>query len=150
MTATAHPSTDILKALGIQDVNPGGFGGEWVGSGPDLGNTSLQAIGRLRAGVSVEQAQTEMTAIAERLANAYPQSNAGIGVIVEPFLDTFFGSELPALLYTMLGAVFGVLGLAGITFLGVGFLLAQPWTAEREIAIGAQPDDQHPRSERPV
>jgi len=36
MTATAHPSTDILKALGITDINPGGFAGEWIGSGPDL------------------------------------------------------------------------------------------------------------------
>ncbi len=36
MTATAHPSTDILKSLGIDDINPGGFGGEWIGSGPDL------------------------------------------------------------------------------------------------------------------
>ncbi|MCZ6754492.1 MAG: aldehyde dehydrogenase family protein, partial [Gemmatimonadetes bacterium] len=36
MTATASPSTDILKSLGIDDINPGGFGGEWIGSGPDL------------------------------------------------------------------------------------------------------------------
>jgi len=36
MTATASPSTDILQSLGIQDVNPGGFGGDWIGSGPDL------------------------------------------------------------------------------------------------------------------
>ena len=40
MTATASPSTDILKSLGIDDVNPGGFGGEWIGSGPDLEVTS--------------------------------------------------------------------------------------------------------------
>ncbi|MEE8477459.1 MAG: aldehyde dehydrogenase family protein [Gemmatimonadales bacterium] len=40
MTATASPSTDILKSLGITDVNPGGFGGEWIGSGPDLEVTS--------------------------------------------------------------------------------------------------------------
>ncbi|MEE8361841.1 MAG: aldehyde dehydrogenase family protein, partial [Gemmatimonadales bacterium] len=40
MTATAHPSTDILKSLGITDVNPGGFGGDWIGSGPDLEVTS--------------------------------------------------------------------------------------------------------------
>ena len=26
----------ILRALGIEDVNPGGFAGEWIGSGPDL------------------------------------------------------------------------------------------------------------------
>ncbi len=40
MTATASPSTDILKSLGITDINPGGFGGEWIGSGPDLEVTS--------------------------------------------------------------------------------------------------------------
>ena len=27
---------DILKRLGIEDVNPGGFAGQWVGSGPVL------------------------------------------------------------------------------------------------------------------
>ncbi|HSM61639.1 MAG TPA: aldehyde dehydrogenase family protein [Longimicrobiales bacterium] len=27
---------DILRALGIEDVNPGGFAGTWVGSGPEL------------------------------------------------------------------------------------------------------------------
>jgi aldehyde dehydrogenase (NAD+) len=40
MTATARPSTDILKSLGITDINPGGFAGEWIGSGPDLEVTS--------------------------------------------------------------------------------------------------------------
>ena len=40
MTATASPSTDILKTLGIADNNPGGFAGEWIGSGPDLEVTS--------------------------------------------------------------------------------------------------------------
>jgi aldehyde dehydrogenase (NAD+) len=29
-------SRDFLKRLGIEDVNLGGFGGEWVGSGPEL------------------------------------------------------------------------------------------------------------------
>jgi aldehyde dehydrogenase (NAD+) len=28
--------SDFLKTLGIEDVTPGGFGGEWIGSGPDL------------------------------------------------------------------------------------------------------------------
>jgi aldehyde dehydrogenase (NAD+) len=27
---------DFLKKLGIEDTNPGGFAGEWIGSGPDL------------------------------------------------------------------------------------------------------------------
>jgi aldehyde dehydrogenase (NAD+) len=29
-------SEKILRSLGIEDVNPGGFAGTWVGSGPDL------------------------------------------------------------------------------------------------------------------
>ena len=29
-------ATDFLKRLGIEDTNLGGFGGEWVGSGPEL------------------------------------------------------------------------------------------------------------------
>jgi aldehyde dehydrogenase (NAD+) len=28
--------TDFLKSLGIEAVNPGGFGGDWIGSGPEL------------------------------------------------------------------------------------------------------------------
>ena len=82
------------------------------GAGPDLGLASLQAAGRLKAGVSIAQAQAEMTAIAGRLATAYPASNVGIGVIVRPMLENFTGPDGPALLYTMLGAVFGVLLIA--------------------------------------
>ncbi len=102
-------------------------------SGPDLGLSSLQAIGRLKAGVSVEQAQTEMTAIAERLAMAYPESNVGIGVIVRPLLDSFLGSELPTLLYTMLGAVFGVLLIACANV--ANLLLVRMVQRTKEVAI---------------
>ncbi len=36
MATTAPLVSDFLATLGIGEVNPGGFGGEWVGSGPDL------------------------------------------------------------------------------------------------------------------
>ncbi len=36
MATQTDINTDFLKSLGIEDVNPGGFGGEWMGSGPDL------------------------------------------------------------------------------------------------------------------
>ncbi|MDH3495170.1 MAG: aldehyde dehydrogenase family protein [Gemmatimonadota bacterium] len=36
MTTAAPARTDFLKTLGIDDVNHGGFGGEWLGSGPEL------------------------------------------------------------------------------------------------------------------
>ena len=103
------------------------------GAGPDLGLASLQAMGRLKAGVSIEQAQTEMTAIAERLATAYPASNVGIGVIVRPVLEAFFGSETPALFYTMLGAVFGVLLIACANV--ANLLLVRTIQRAKEVAV---------------
>jgi aldehyde dehydrogenase (NAD+) len=36
MSTKTDMNTDFLKSLGIEDVNPGGFCGEWMGSGPDL------------------------------------------------------------------------------------------------------------------
>ena len=36
MSATAAVDSDFLKTLGIAETNPGGFGGEWVGSGHEL------------------------------------------------------------------------------------------------------------------
>ena len=36
MTATAPAVGEFLKTLGIEDTNLGGFGGDWVGSGPEL------------------------------------------------------------------------------------------------------------------
>jgi aldehyde dehydrogenase (NAD+) len=36
MSATAAAVSDFLKALGIAEANPGGFGGDWVGSGTEL------------------------------------------------------------------------------------------------------------------
>ncbi len=46
---------------------------------------------RLRDGVSVKQAQAEMGALAERLAQAYPATNAGWSAHVETLLDGING-----------------------------------------------------------
>jgi putative ABC transport system permease protein len=46
-----------------------------------------QVVGRLKAGVSVEQAQSDLAAIAGRLEQQYPNTNAGRSVEVLPILD---------------------------------------------------------------
>jgi putative ABC transport system permease protein len=51
--------------------------------------------GRLRRGVSVDQAQEELRVISERLAKAYPASNLGWSVKVEPLLDGINGALTP-------------------------------------------------------
>ncbi|HUR60337.1 MAG TPA: ABC transporter permease [Opitutaceae bacterium] len=52
------------------------------------GTNYLQAIARLKAGVSVAQAQAAMTTLAQQLEKSYPQSNAGSGLRLLPLVRT--------------------------------------------------------------
>jgi predicted permease len=58
----------------------------------------LLTVGRLADGASVSEARTEMEGIAARLESAYPQTNRGIGVSVQPLLDKYVGGLRSALL----------------------------------------------------
>jgi putative ABC transport system permease protein len=103
------------------------------GGGPAVEGTQLQAVARLKPGVSVEAAQAEMATIATGLSTTYPESNQGIGVTVLPLMDTFVGPEPRAMLFTMLGAVFGVLLIACANV--ANLLLARTAARSKEIAI---------------
>jgi putative ABC transport system permease protein len=48
---------------------------------------SLRVFGRLKPGVSVSTAQSEMTSVAQGLANEYPKSDQGRGVAVTPLAE---------------------------------------------------------------
>jgi putative ABC transport system permease protein len=63
-------------------------------------------VGRLRSGVSVHQAQEELRVIGERLSKAYPASNLGWSVRVEPLLDGINGPLTP-LYYRLILAATG-------------------------------------------
>jgi putative ABC transport system permease protein len=58
---------------------------------------SYQAIGRLKDGVSLAQARTEMKAIAARLEKQYPESNTNTTARVEPLRDQLIGEAKPAM-----------------------------------------------------
>src|SRR4029077_17181225 len=47
--------------------------------------------GKLKPGVTVEQARSQMKAIAARLEKAYPETNAGNTAIVTPLLENLVG-----------------------------------------------------------
>ena len=72
----------------------------------------VQAFGRLKPSVSVEQATNDLATIGKRLAAEYKESNEGFVGTTQKFTDNYIGKEPRQLLYTMLGAVFFVLLIA--------------------------------------
>ena len=72
---------------------------------------NFRAVGRLKPSTSLEQAQTEMTVVAHRLEQSYPDSNKGRGVIVTKMRDEMVG-DVRATLYLLVAAVAVVLLLA--------------------------------------
>ena len=74
--------------------------------------TYLQVVGKLKPGVSLDQANVDVATIAKRLASEYKESNDGFTASVIGFTDNYIGKEPRQLLYTMLGAVFFVLLIA--------------------------------------
>jgi putative ABC transport system permease protein len=71
----------------------------------------LRAVARLAPGVTLAQAQQDLSRIAAELEREYPQSNTGMGVGVGPLVEWFVGNVRRALLI-FLGAVGFVLLIA--------------------------------------
>lgn len=94
----------------------------------------LDVFARRRPGVTMAQAQLEMTAIAHQLAAAFPASNQGYTVSVKP-LRTFqfdFESMRVSIFTLLIGAVFVLLvGCANV----VNLLLIRAVERRREVAL---------------
>ena len=67
--ATGREARRILSALGIEDVNPGGFCGEWIGSGPPLEVSSPIDGSRLATVNQVSEAEYDV--VVERARRAF-------------------------------------------------------------------------------
>jgi putative ABC transport system permease protein len=92
----------------------------------------LGVIGRLKSGVSQEQAQAEVTTIGARLEQQYADTNAHHSITLEPALLALVGDIRPALLI-LLGAVACVLLIACANV--ANLLLARAMTRHKEMAI---------------
>ena len=92
----------------------------------------VNVIGRLKDGVSVDQASAEMAAIAQQLAAAYPE-NVDIVARATPFIAQAIPDRISRTFYTMLAAVLGVMLIACVNV--TNLQLARAAERAREYAI---------------
>jgi len=134
------------KPYAILGVMPAGFEFPnkvdlWLPVGPFSAASSWQkrdnhpglfGLARLKPGVTLEKARTDLDVIAVRLEQQYPDSNKTRGVQIDRLLDNKVGNVRRAL-WILLGAVSFVLVIACANV--ANLLLARAAAREKEIAL---------------
>ncbi len=104
---------------------------QWVTS---RGNHWLRTIGRMKPGVSRQQAQADLQRVFADMGRAYPDTDAGRTVVLHS-LDATLSEGVASPLTVMGAAVLAVLMLCCVNI--AGLLLARGVSREREMAVRA-------------
>jgi putative ABC transport system permease protein len=92
----------------------------------------LRAVGRLKPGVTLEQARVEMKAIASRLEQQYPDTNTQMGVGLGPLKEWIVSDvQLPLIVFLVAVAFVLLIACANV----INLLLSRSAARAREVAI---------------
>jgi len=114
--------TDVIVPFGV-------FASELTDRGE---RSDTDVVGRLSPGVTLSQAAVEMSTIAARLADQYPETDHGFGAYVASFREEFSGDTRLAVL-VLFGAVAFVLLIACVNV--ANLFLVRGAARAREIAL---------------
>ena len=118
------PNTDLWLPLGQATVN----------RGQSRQVRNYQVIARLADGVTIQQARSELTTIATRLARDFPQTNQGIEPTIVTYNERVNGQQIRLVFWSLMGAVGFVLLIACSNV--ANLLLAR--SAERAKEVGVR------------
>jgi predicted permease len=93
----------------------------------------LTAVARMKPGVTVQQAQAEMSAIAGHIASLYPAIKKDWSATVDRYLDRVVGPQMRLSLIVLMSAVVAVLLIGCVNL--ANLLLARGTLRSREIAL---------------
>ncbi len=114
--------TEIWLPAGWNGLSPDRRGGHW-----------LSVLARLKDGVTLAQAETEMNLIQSRIEQQFPQHNLGSQVVIVPLLEQIVGRNLQTALWVLWGVIAAVLLIACANV--ANLTLARATVRQKEIVI---------------